>query len=527
MKILSHLSGMDAMFLHVESPEMPMHVGSLHVLDLQPEHEGDFFEKVRAHLAGRLHLARVFSRKLAQIPFDLSNPVWVEDEDVDLDHHIRHITLPKPGSNAQLQQTVARLHSNLLDRSRPLWEMVVIDGLRSGRVGLYIKVHHAAIDGQAGVALGRAVFDVTPTGRQIKPPRARQRHNRYQLGMAELVGAAAGNAVQQTIKVVRVVPEMARAAAGLWRTARAAGTGGLSLRKITQMFAPRTPLNVSITNQRGFAARTVPVAEVKLVAQRLGVSFNDVVLATTSGALRQFLLDQDALPAKTLTAAVPMSLRQAGDETANNQATITLMDLATQEPDRLSRVKAISACATRRKAAMSGMKSAIPMDFPVFAAPWLVSGLASIYGRSHLADMLPPLANVIVSNVAGIPVPLYVAGAKIACYYPVSIPAHGMALNVTVQSYDGRLDYGLIACRRALPDLNELGDLLLEEHRALVALAEAQQPAAAPSGAKGRLALKVAGPAPRAAATTKAAPSKAPQPAPRRIAKRATAARAA
>ena len=212
---MNHLSGIDAAFLHLESPEMPMHVGSLNVLELPTGYEGDFFEDVKACLAERLHLADVFTRKLALMPFDLSNPVWVEDEDIDLEHHIRHITLPKPGSNTQLQQYVARLHSTLLDRSRPLWEFFVIDGLRSGEVALYIKVHHARLDGQAGVALGRALFDTTPEGRPIKPPRPRARQNRYQLGVAELLGAALSNTAQQVVKLVKTLPAMGRAAATL------------------------------------------------------------------------------------------------------------------------------------------------------------------------------------------------------------------------------------------------------------------------------------------------------------------------
>ena len=199
---MNHLSGIDAAFLHLESPEMPMHVGSLHVLELPPGYSGNYFEDVKACLAERLHLADVFTRKLALMPFELSNPVWVEDEDIDLDHHVRHITLPSPGSNAQLQQYVARLHSTLLDRSRPLWEFFVIDGLRSGEVALYIKVHHARLDGQAGIALGRAILDTEPVGRRIRPPRAKLRRNQYQLGVAELLGAAVSNTAQQVVKLV-------------------------------------------------------------------------------------------------------------------------------------------------------------------------------------------------------------------------------------------------------------------------------------------------------------------------------------
>ena len=166
---MNHLSGMDAMFLHIESPEMPMHIGSLNVLDLPPGYTGDFYEDAKKMMSERLHLAAVFTRKLELMPFDLADPIWVEDEDIDIDYHVRHVTLPKPGTNRQLQQYVARLHSSLLDRSRPLWEVFIIDGLKSGQVALYTKVHHAGIDGQAGVAVAKAIFDLAPTGRVIKP----------------------------------------------------------------------------------------------------------------------------------------------------------------------------------------------------------------------------------------------------------------------------------------------------------------------------------------------------------------------
>ncbi len=475
---MNHLSGIDAAFLHLESPEMPMHVGSLHVLELPPGYEGDYFEDVKACLASRLHLADVFTRKLALMPFDLSNPVWVEDEDIDLEHHVRHITLPKPGSNTQLQQYVARLHSTLLDRSRPLWEFFVIDGLRSGEVALYIKVHHARLDGQAGVALGRAILDLEPAGRKIKPPRAKLRRNDYQLGVAELLGAAASNTVQQVVQLVKALPAVVSAAKSVLLPAK--GEDGkrqwpftLKLAKNLDFLAPRTPLNVAITNQRRFAARTVPLAEVKEIAKRTGVSLNDVVMGTVAGALRDYFTGHRELPAKPLSAAVPVSLRAAGDDSANNQVSMVLMTLATDVADPLQRLKKIAAASANTKAMMSRVKSAIPTDFPMLAAPWLMSGLASLYGRSRLANVLPPLANVVISNVPGVQAQLYFAGAKIISYYPVSIPAHGMALNVTVQSYNGRLDYGLIGCRRAIPDIMDLADSLLAEHRKLLELARA------------------------------------------------------
>lgn len=477
---MNHLSGADSMFLHMETPEMPMHVGSLNVLDLPPGYEGNFFEDAKTHLLGRMHLADVYTRKLALMPFDLSNPVWVEDDNVDLDYHIRHITLPKPGSNTQLQKLVARLHSSLLDRSRPLWEFYIIDGLRSGQVAFYSKVHHAGIDGQAGVALATSMFDTEATGRKIKPARKRPRNNQYQLGMAELAGAALRNTAVQAFKLVKMTPEIFRAAKSvLIPEKNADGKRDWSLPKTINPFAPRTLLNVSITNQRSFAARTVPLAEVKQIAKLTGVSLNDVVVGTVAGGLRKYLKELDDLPVKSMSAAVPVSLREAGDSTANNQVSMILMTLASDEPDPLKRLQKINASSASSKSKMSRLKAVMALDFPMVAAPWLMSGLSSIVGRSKLVDIVPPIANVLISNVAGIPVQLYFAGAAVVSYYPVSIPAHGMALNVTVQSYNGRLDYGLISCQRAVPDIHELADYLLAEHRLLLELALAQAPAPA------------------------------------------------
>jgi diacylglycerol O-acyltransferase len=477
---MKHLSGVDSAFLHLESPEMPMHIGSLNVLDLPEGYAGDFFEETKQYIQARLHLADVFTRKLALMPLDLSNPIWVEEEDIDLDYHIRHVNLPKPGTNRQLQQYVARLHSSLLDRSRPLWEFFVIDGLKSGQIALYSKVHHAGIDGQAGVAVAKAMFDLTASGRVIKPPRARARRNAYQLGVAELLGAALSNTVAQSVGLVKSIPLIVQSARNaLVPMPNENGKRDWSLPKLGSMLAPRTSLNVAITNQRTFAGRTVPLAEVKQIAKLLGVSLNDVVMATTAGGLRTYLKENNELPAKSLIAAVPVSLRAEGDTTANNQVSMVTMSLATDIKDPLQRIRTINQASASTKATMGRFKAAIPTDFPLPAAPWLMSALASLFSRSRLANVMPPIANLVISNVAGIPVQLYFAGAKVVSYYPVSIPAHSMALNVTVQSYNGRLDYGLIACRRALPDVNDLADALLAEHKALLELALAQPPVAA------------------------------------------------
>lgn len=508
---MKHLSGLDATFLHLETPEMPMHVGSLNVLDLPKGYKGDFYEDAKQFMASRIHLADVFTRKLALMPFDMSNPVWVDDEDIDLDYHVRHITLPKPGTNRQLQQYVARLHSSLIDRSRPMWEFYIIDGLKSGQAALYTKVHHAGIDGQAGVEVGKAIFDLEATGRVVKPPRSRPRAHNYQLGMAELATAALRNTAQQYIKLFKMAPAIARAIGGLAKPdEKAAEKAAASAPKKFNLFAPRTSLNVSITNQRTFAGRTISLAETKYIAKHFGVSLNDVVMATVAGALRHYLADNNELPAKPLVAGVPVSLREAGDDTANNQASMILVSLATDITDPIQRLKAINASSTSSKSTMNRFKAIVLDDFPTFAAPWLVSGIASMVGRSGIVNLLPPAANVAISNVAGAPFPMYFAGALVTCYYPVSIASHGTALNVTVQSYNGRMDYGLIACRRAVPDITEIGDYMLAEHKLLMDLTQ-KHPAAA--GATAAPARPAAEPAPVA---EKAAPAVAKKPAARK-----------
>ena len=493
---MKHLSGLDATFLYLESPEMPMHVGGLNIFDLPEGYQGDFYEDVKAHVASRMHLAAVFQRKLALMPFELANPVWVDDDDVDLDYHIRRIILSKPGTRQQLEQYVGRLHSSLLDRSRPLWEFYVIEGLQSGQVAFYSKIHHAALDGAAGMALANAILDVSPTPREVKPPRVKPHASKYQLGVAELAGAALSNTVQQYVKLIKILPDAVRAVARVALPKKdETGKRRFGLPK-NWTFGPKTPINVAITNQRSFAAQSLPHAEAKQVAKRLEVTLNDVVLATCSGALRRYLADHGSVPRKSLTAGVPVSLREAGNTDLNNQVSMMLVSLASNIADPIERLRAINISTNGAKELTGQMKAVLPTDFPSFGAPWLMSGLVSLYGRSKLANVIPPIANVAISNVPGPQFPLYLAGAKMVTYYPVSIPAHGVALNITVQSYNGSLEYGLTACRKALPDVRVLADYIADAHNELRDLALSQQEPAveaivAAPAAKKRVAKKV------------------------------------
>ena len=454
MDKMQHLSAMDSAFLHLETAEMPMHVGSLHRYQLPEGYRGNWYEDVKAHLSKRLHLAPVFTRKLVNMPFDLANPGWIEDDDIDLDYHVRHTVLPKPGTQAQLEALAARLHSSLLDRSRPLWEFYVIEGLADGTIGFYSKVHHAAIDGQAGVALGNAMLDLTPVPRAVRPPRAHRNH-RYQLGVAELLGAALSNTLHQVRMIGKLVLPLGRALLDSARKSVSERSFGLGALRSLLTMPPATPFNVSITNQRVFAALSLPLAEAKRLGKAHGASINDLVLWLCSTALRDYLKETGDLPEASLVAGVPVSLRAEGDTRMNNQVTMSMVALATQEKDALQRLRLIRQATASMKNTMGAFGELIPTDFPSPGAPWLLSGLVSLYGRSGLADRLR-VSNVAISNVPGSPQPLYLAGAKMLDYYPVSIVVHGVALNITVQSYMGQLCFGLIACRRAVPDVRDI-----------------------------------------------------------------------
>jgi WS/DGAT/MGAT family acyltransferase len=470
---MKHLSGLDATFLHLETPEMPMHVGGMNLFDLPPGFKGSFHDAVKDHVAKRMHLASVFTKKLALMPFDLANPVWIEDGDVDLDYHVRQITLPKPGTQAQLEAYIGRLHSSLLDRSRPLWEFYVFDGLESGQAAFYSKIHHAALDGQGAAVMAQAILDITPQPREVPPPKPRLR-GPYQPAVRHMVNAALRDTLHQCWSLVKAVPEALKVAGGLLIPAKGEdGKLHFGLPGIGLGIGPKTPLNVSITNQRVFATTTVSLEEAKQVAHAFDGTLNDAVLAICSGAMRRYLETKGPLPRKSLIGALPVSLRAEGDTALNNQVSMMPVSLATNITDPVKRMHAIVKASQAMKVALQNVKSVMPTDFPSLGVPWLMSGLVSLYGRSKLADSIPPIANVVISNVPGPRMPLYLAGARMATNFPVSIVVHGLALNITVQSYNGALDFGMIACRRAMPDVREFAGFMQDAHRELLLLAQA------------------------------------------------------
>jgi WS/DGAT/MGAT family acyltransferase len=459
---MHQLSGLDATFLFLETPEMPMHVGALHVFELPAGTRGKFATALRAHVAARLPAAPVLRRRLWWMPLNIANPAWV-DADPDLRAHIVEIRLPKGSGLAALEMQVAKLHPVLLDRQRPLWKMHVFEGLAPGpdgsrRVGLYTQLHHAAVDGKAAVALANVLLDTTPEPRRLEL-RPSRRQKTFEIGMTEMLRGALASQATKVAHIVRELPAtvgtLKDAALGVAARSALLG-GGKGSSNLT--LAPRTPLNMSVTRERAFAAATLSMPEVRAVARALGATVNDVVLMVCGSALRRFYARRKVLPRKSLVAAVPISLRAEGDTEADNQASMSLVSLGTHLADTRKRLAHVMAATAAMKSTMGSLKSVLPTDFPSLGVPWLMEAATALYGKARVADRIPQVANLVISNVPGPPVPLYMAGGHMLTNYPTSIVVHGLALNITVQSYDKNLDFGLMADAQAMPDVRELAD---------------------------------------------------------------------
>jgi len=465
---MHQLSGLDATFLYLETAEMPMHVGALHVFELPAGYRGKFVTALRKHLAERMPAAPALRRRLWWMPLNLANPAWV-DAEPDLTRHIVEIKLPPQAKlgdgRAELEAAVGRLHPVLLDRSRPLWKFHVLEGLAPTpegrkRVALYTKLHHAAVDGQAAVALANAIMDVSAEGRtlEIRPSR---RTKVFRLEMAEMLRGVIGGQAQKVADIVRGLPSTV----GTLKDVVTKVAGGSSLLGGTKTpsnltLAPRTPLNASITAGRAFACVSLPLQELKALGRKHDATINDMVLMICSSALRRHYGKKRTLPRKSMVAAVPISLRAKGDTSSDNQASMSLISLGTHIADPRRRLAHVKAATAAMKSTMGGLKSVLPTDFPSLGIPWLIEAATALYGRARVADRIPQVANLVISNVPGPPVPLYMAGARMLSNYPTSIVVHGMALNITVQSYDQSLDFGLIADSAAMPDVQDLAEAI-------------------------------------------------------------------
>jgi len=507
------LNPLDASWLLVESRDTPMHIAGLMPFSLPDDAGPDFLHDLMADLRTPRGVVAPWSFRLQRPGLTHPLPCWAEGE-VDLEYHVRHSALPSPGGERELGQLVARLHSQPLDLGRPPWEFHLIEGLAGRRFAIYAKMHHSLIDGISGVRLlMRSMAEDADASLALAPfwapDTARRAPARRAPAPAPSFDALLGTLREGLGAQLRSVPRIAGAFAAM---ARAAVGGAQAM---TLPFeAPRSSLNGRVRGQRRVATQQVPVARLRAIAQAAGCTLNDVVLSVCGGALRRFLLEDGTLPARTLTAGVPVSVRPADDEGTGNAITFIVASLATDVEGARERLAAVVASARRAKAhAQTLPRDAMTPYTMLLMAPSMVSMLTPLGGRVR------PMFNVTVSNVPGPDKPLYFRGARLEAIYPISLISHGMALNITCESYAGTLNFAFVGCRDAIPHLQKLAVHAAEELDALeaacgVAAAPrraarrakgAREPAAT---ARGKAAPNAPPPRPVATATRPAAPAR-------------------
>jgi len=438
---MRRLGGLDPMFLYLETPTTHMHSAYVCIFDPSTSPEDYSFATVRALLEQRLHLLPPFRRRLVEVPLGLDHPRWVEDPDFNLDHHLHSAIIASPGGEFELAEFTAAVLSQPLDRSRPPWEMYVIEGLRGGLVASLTKVHHAAIDGVSGEELIVNLLDLAPEPVAVDPPDPPWEPEGLPSDL-KLVGDALVNLCGRPAVTTRAAWRTARAGASLLGHARRAGFSAVSL----PMGAPRTTLGVPVGPQRRVAFAQASLDEVQSVKHAFGVTVNDVVLAMCSGALRHHLAALDEQPKASVVAIVPLSVRAEQERgTLGNRLSFMCISLASAFDDPVQRLRAIAHATQAAKAQEHAARLDVVGSAWVEAAvPALVAPAVRLASRFGVVDRVRP-GNLIVSNVVGPPFPLYFAGARLVAAYPIGPITDGIGLNITVQSYLGSLYFGLMA----------------------------------------------------------------------------------
>jgi WS/DGAT/MGAT family acyltransferase len=472
------LTSVDAQFLALESPRQYGHVGMLMLLDPATAPGGELtlaaFQRV---IQARLSLVPPLRWRLVEVPLGLDHGYWLDDPDFDLDFHVRELALPAPGTDDMLAEQVARIVARPLDRARPLWEIYLLFGVHEDKVAVLTKIHHSLIDGLSGAEILGALLDLTPEIRTVDPalagadrvPGTAEMVGRGLLGLARyplravkaLPAALPHLEEVRSLRAVPGVPQLGRAIGGV---RRALGGSDAAARGFGGMEAPRTPFSRPLSPHRRFAFGSLSLDEVKTVKKVHDVSVNDVVVSLCAGALRRWLIAHDALPDVPLVAQIPISVRtpeQAG--TFGNQIMLMTVPLLTTEPDPLVRLRATHDALSEMKETQRGMPAELLADANHFIPPAVFSRAARLSFALSSRRGGHPLWNLVVSNVPGPQFPLYLAGAKVLATYPVSVITDGMGLNITVMSYCGALDVGIVADRDQVPDVATLVEYLKSE----------------------------------------------------------------
>lgn len=444
---MKRLSGLDATFLYLETPTCHMHVCGIAVYDPSDAPDGWSFEQVKDVYRARLHLAPPFRQRLVEVPLGLHHPLWIEDPDFDIDNHLHQVTVPAPGGPRELAELASRLVTIQLDRSRPLWEMWVIDGLEHGYVAVMSKVHHAAIDGSSGAELTVATLDLTPEV-AVHEPETEWVPDKVPSEI-ELLSYAGSSLARQPVRVARSLQKAVGAGVGIVRRNRRPDAEPPP----APFAAPHTSFNHALSRNRSFAPITLSLSEAKRVKNAFGTTLNDVILSLCAGAIRHYLDQRDEHPHSPLVAMVPISVRtsdQNGD--MGNQVTSALTSLATDHDDPVERLFAISKGMREVKSQQEVIGANTLQDWAEFAAPAVFGNAARLYSRTKMANRHRPIFNLTISNVPGPPFPLFLAGGRMVHNYPMGPIYDGGGLNITVMSYLDNLDFGIVACPELVDD---------------------------------------------------------------------------
>ena len=487
---MRQLTSLDAQFLNVESSRTYGHVGGLAVYDPSTAPGGRLeVEDICRLVAERLHFLPVFKWRLAQVPFNLDLPYWVEDPDFDLDFHIREAAVPPPGDDRKLAETVARIFARPLDRARPLWEVYLIQGLEGDRAALLTKIHHSVVDGVSGNEILSILLDPTPEGREPPPPPPESAGGERPPGELEMLARGLVGLPRQPLRALRALPTTvpnftelpgANAIPGVPTLTRAL-TGARRLLgsdedpavlEVTTARPPRTCFNGPISAHRRFALGSLSLDKVRAIKRKLHITVNDVVVALCASAVREWLLERDELPEDPLVAMVPVSVRTTEQRgTFGNRISMMVVPIATNEPDLGRRVARTHELLRRAKERHRALPADLLTDATRFIPPAVMARAArttvEVLGRTR-----PPL-NLVISNVPGPREPLYCAGALLQAHYPVSAIVDGVGLNITVMSYRDHLDFGIIGDREQVDDAWSLIDgagRALDELESLVGL---------------------------------------------------------
>jgi len=466
---VERLSGLDAGFLYMETPTLHMHTLKISVLDTSTMPGGYSFDRVKQELQRRLHLLPPFRRRLVEIPGGLHHPLWIEDPDFDLDHHVRSIRAPAPGSHHEFCAVISEIASRPLDRHRPLWEIWVVEGLPDGRVGFVAKIHHSVADGVAAAELLANVL--TPDAEAgAPPPPARPWQPERVPSKLALVWGALVAIVTGYLSLPRLLRSTARGLRAVTKVRKRHAGEGTS--PPTPFATPNTRFNGALTPNRIFAATTLSLDDVKTVRQAFGATVNDVVLAVCAGSLRRYLSGHGELPDKPLVAGVPVAI-PGGDgprRLHGNAVSNMFTSLRTDLEDPVERLRAIHEITAAAKEVHQALGAEMLAAWSELTPPRPFAAWMRFYSRRHLADRHRPPINLVVSNVPGPREPLFIAGARLAELYSVGPVLEGIGLNITVWSYLDALEFGLVACREAMPDLWDVADGL---HDALGELVKA------------------------------------------------------